>query len=123
MQNKIGEKIRQLRLLNGLSQEDVAEEIGMSHGNFGKIERGEIDVNSTHLVAIAKILKVNVSDFFEHKNKPIVNEPKGEYGYATKAELSDIVLAIERLTKIVEKLQDKNSEKKENQKKGYGEKK
>ena len=76
--NKIGEKIRQLRVLGGLSQENVAEEIGMSHGNYGKIERGEIDVSSTHLIQLAKVLKVNVSDFFENKLKVNAKEPKAE---------------------------------------------
>ncbi len=110
--NRIGEKIRQLRVLGGLSQENVAEEIGMSHGNYGKIERGEIDVSSTHLIQLAKALKVNVSDFFENKLKVNAKEPKGEYGYATKDELSEIAQALQQLTKVVEKLQEPPTNKK-----------
>lgn len=120
--NKIGEKIRQLRVLAGLSQENIAEEIGMSHGNYGKIERGEIDVSSTHLIQLAKVLKVNVSDFFETKLKANIKEPKTEYGYATKAELSEIAQALQYLTKIVEKMQETSSNKKESTKKKYGKK-
>ena len=42
---KVGDTIRKYRQLAGLKQEDAAEEIGMSGGNLGKIERGEIDIN------------------------------------------------------------------------------
>ena len=120
--NKIGEKIRQLRVLAGLSQENIAEEIGMSHGNYGKIERGEIDVSSTHLTQLAKALKVTVNDFFETKLKVNAKESKAEYGYATKAELSEIAQALQHLTRIVEKLQEPSIDKKEISKKKYGKK-
>lgn len=106
MSNIVGEKIRQLRVINNLSQENVAEEIGMSYGNYGKIERGEIDVNSTHLLAIAKVLKVNVSAFFDTKIGVNISEPKSNYGYATKDELYDLAAAIIKLTKAVEHIEE-----------------
>lgn len=115
--NKIGEKIRQLRVLGGLSQENVAEEIGMTHGNYGKIERGEIDISSTHLIKLAKVLKVSVNDFFENKLKVNSKESKAEYGYATKVELLEIGQALQHLTTIVEKLQDTHKVKNEKAKK------
>lgn len=67
--NKIGKKIRQLRVISGLSQDNIADEIGMSHGNYGKIERGEIDIDSSRLITLAKVLKVSVGDFSKsHQN-------------------------------------------------------
>ncbi|MDP1800867.1 MAG: helix-turn-helix transcriptional regulator [Bacteroidota bacterium] len=105
MNKKVGEKIRQLRAVSGLSQDNVAEEIGMSSGNYGKIERGEIDVSSTHLMKIAKTLKVNVSDFFEEK-KANIKETKTDYGFATKEELSEIAQAVQLLTKEIAKLRE-----------------
>lgn len=116
MSNKIGEKIRQLRTLSGLSQENVAEEIGMTHGNYGKIERGEIDISSTHLIQLAKTLKVSVGDLFETKIKVNAKDSKVEYGYATKADLSEIAQALQNLTKVVEKLQEKDPPKKKRSK-------
>ena len=110
--NTVGEKIRQLRVVSGLSQENVAEEIGMSYGNYGKIERGEIDVSSTHLIAIAKVLKVNVSAIFETKLGINISEPKLNYGYATKDELLDLATAIIKLTKTVEHIEEQLPKKK-----------
>ena len=112
MSNTIGEKIRQLRVLSNLSQENVAEEIGMSYGNYGKIERGEIDVSSTHLIAIAKVLKVNVSAFFDTKIGVTISEPKSNYGYATKDELGELAAAIIKLTKAVENIEEQLPKKK-----------
>ena len=110
--NIVGEKIRQLRVVSGLSQENVAEEIGMSYGNYGKIERGEIDVSSTHLIAIAKVLKVNVSAIFETKLGINSSESKLNYGYATKDELLDLATAIIKLTKTVEHIEEQLPKKK-----------
>jgi transcriptional regulator with XRE-family HTH domain len=110
--NTVGEKIRQLRVLSNLSQENIAEEIGMSYGNYGKIERGEIDVSSTHLIAIAKVLKVNVSAFFDKKIGVNISEPKSNYGYATKDELNDLANAIIKLTKAFEHIEKQLPKKK-----------
>jgi len=53
--NKIGKKIRHLRVLSGLNQDTITDEIGLSNRNFGKIELGKIDIDSMHLIALAKI--------------------------------------------------------------------
>ena len=39
---KINEKIRQLRKQHQLSQENMADKLGMSVTGYGKIERGEV---------------------------------------------------------------------------------
>jgi transcriptional regulator with XRE-family HTH domain len=52
----VGERIRKYRVISGLSQENMAEEIGMSTGNYGKIERGEISISITHLSLISAVL-------------------------------------------------------------------
>lgn len=115
---KIGEKIRQFRLLRGLSQENVAEEIGMSHGNFGKIERGEIEVNATKLIEIARVLKVYPADFFEEKPKPVVKEAKTEYGYASKEDLMALAQLVQNLIREFERLREEQPKKKKPAKRG-----
>ncbi|MFN8117823.1 MAG: helix-turn-helix transcriptional regulator [Bacteroidia bacterium] len=106
MSNKIGKKIRQLRVISGLSQDNIADEIGMSHGNYGKIERGEIDIDSSRLITLAKVLKVSVGDFFEESSKSNLKESKSEYGFATKDEVADLAHAILKLTKAVERIEE-----------------
>jgi transcriptional regulator with XRE-family HTH domain len=73
----IGERIRKQRAFTGLSQENVAEELGMSTGNYGKLERGEITISVNHLFAIAKVFKIHPADFFY--DSPRVQEPQAAY--------------------------------------------
>lgn len=102
----IGERIRQLRALKGLSQDNVADEIGMSAGNFGKIERGEIDVSASNLIQIAKVLGVQVSNLFDDKPIATISEPKTDFGYATKEELYQVAQALQSLAKQIENLRE-----------------
>lgn len=103
--NKVGKNIRQFRVLKGLSQENVADEIGMTHGNFGKIERGEIDVNATILQKIARVFNVPVSELFELKSKPIqFKESNNQYGFASKEDINVLLKAIQKLSNEIERL-------------------
>lgn len=106
MSKKVGDRIRKYRQLAGYNQEYVAEEIGMSGGNFGKIERGEIDVNTEYLYRLAKLFKVPVSEFFEEKPISIVSEKNVPYGYATKADLDSLAEMVKKLSLEIEKLRE-----------------
>jgi transcriptional regulator with XRE-family HTH domain len=67
---KIGHKIKKLRELKNLSQENMAEELSMSVTGYGKIERNEVDVNFEKLEKIAQVFGVRVEDIisFDEKN-------------------------------------------------------
>ena len=58
----IGEKITFFRKKKGVSQEVMAELLGMSTAGYGKIERDETDVNYSRLELIAAKLKVKPED-------------------------------------------------------------
>lgn len=58
----IGEKITFFRKKKGVSQEAMAELLGMSTAGYGKIERDETDVNYSRLELIAAKLKVKPED-------------------------------------------------------------
>jgi len=74
----IGERIRKQRAFSGLSQENVAEELGMSTGNYGKLERGEITISVNHLFSIAAVFNIHPGDFF-FEPTPKVQEQSAEY--------------------------------------------
>ncbi len=80
MKNKVTTRIRKLRLEKGISQENVADELGITHSSYSKIERGETDPNLTRLIEIAKILGVPVTDLFIDEVASSVKEPKEGYG-------------------------------------------
>ena len=52
---RIGEKIRKIRELKGLKQENIAKELGMSLGGYGKIERGESSISIERLQKIGQL--------------------------------------------------------------------
>ena len=60
----LGKKIRAVREAAGLSQEDAAMEADLDRAYYGRIERGQVNVSALNLLKIAKVLKVDVGDFF-----------------------------------------------------------
>lgn len=59
---EIGTKIRKIRELKGFSQENIADELGMSLTGYGKIERNEVSVNVDKLMQISEALGVSVEN-------------------------------------------------------------
>jgi len=72
MSTEIGSRIRRIRVNQDLSQQDIAEQLGITPGAYAKIERGETDPQASRLVELAKILKVDVSAFLKDKPDPAV---------------------------------------------------
>lgn len=57
-------RIRAWRQERGLTLEALAAEIGMSHANLGRIERGLVPLGEEHLAALARALGVDVPELF-----------------------------------------------------------
>jgi transcriptional regulator with XRE-family HTH domain len=104
---KIGDRIRKYRQLANLSQEIAAEEIGMSGGNFGKIERGEIDINTEYLEKLAKLFKVPVTNFFDDRQILSLNEKNLQYGFASQTDLDNLTDLVKKLAVEIEKIHEK----------------
>jgi transcriptional regulator with XRE-family HTH domain len=69
----LGTKIRQIRELRGLSQENMASELGMSVTGYGKIERNEVSVNFEKLEQISKIFGMHVENVIGFDDKIAFN--------------------------------------------------
>lgn len=66
---KIGQKIKKLRELINLTQEYMADELGITQSAYSKIETGESDVSYGKLERIAQVLEIRPEDivtFNEH---------------------------------------------------------
>jgi len=61
---ELGLKIKQLRQQAGLSQEKLAEMVGVTFQQVQKYENGHTTLNIIKLQHIAKALKVSVSELF-----------------------------------------------------------
>jgi transcriptional regulator with XRE-family HTH domain len=70
---KIGEKIRKIREMKGLSQEYLATELNISPQAFGKIEREETKLDFNRLSEIAKLLQVDPIDIINFDDSKIFN--------------------------------------------------
>ncbi len=62
---KIGRRIRTLRLMRGVSQGELAKKLGLSQTNLSNIERGRTKATLKNLFKIRRILKCAMIEFFE----------------------------------------------------------
>ena len=65
LRNNIGRKIKHLRIENGLSQEQLAENINMSREHISCIERGKNMISIDSLYKISEFFKIDIKSFFE----------------------------------------------------------
>lgn len=129
----LGSKIRLLRNMKGLSQENMAAELHMSVAGYSKIEREETDVNFSRLEAICKALDTTLTDLLKLGESAVLiqgnNNTNGYVGHVVnhhssedsqqlhqalkqlesayqsqKQELSELRQAVSRLQNMVEKM-------------------
>lgn len=106
----IGEKIKRLRLENGLTQEELADRCELSKGFISQLERDMTSPSIASLIDILESLGTSLKDFFsEHDEKIVFSEEDffekedEELGYklewiipnAQKNEMEPILLTIE----------------------------
>lgn len=60
----LGKRIQKLRKNSGLTQEELAEKIGISRAYMGFIEQGRYSASLEVLEKIAKVLRIKMSDLF-----------------------------------------------------------
>ena len=63
----IGERVRKLRLKQGLSQEDLANEADIPLSQIGRIERGETNPTVSTLYVLAQALEVELKSLVDVK--------------------------------------------------------
>lgn len=72
--NKIGNKIRQMRELNGFSQENLAFELGITQPSYARLEKEDERISITRLIHIADILKISVSELIDEETQKVSNQ-------------------------------------------------
>ncbi|ADQ17919.1 helix-turn-helix domain protein [Leadbetterella byssophila DSM 17132] len=117
-----GAKIRMIREMRGLSQENVADELDISQSTYSLYESDKIKITGEMIEKIASVLNVSPLDIMSHQ--PVIINFQSNKGTqqaignietytSTPKELYDEMLAaknaeIERLQKIIEKLIEGN---------------
>ena len=69
----IGQKIKKVREFKNLTQEHLAEKLGMSIAGFGKIERDETDLPFSRLEQIASTFKMKPEDLVGFDEQLVFN--------------------------------------------------
>ena len=60
----VGAKVRALRLACGISQEGLADKLGVTFQQVQKYEKGSNRLSASRLQMVAKVLNVPISHFF-----------------------------------------------------------
>lgn len=69
---EINDKVRALRELNHLSQEEMAEKLGMSTNGYAKIERGQRRLDIPKLEQIATVFEMDLIDLLSFDDKRVM---------------------------------------------------
>jgi transcriptional regulator with XRE-family HTH domain len=89
LNQKVGENLKKLRMLNDFSQDHVEMSCNISHSTYSKIENGTGPINMEKLETFAKFYKVDpvtiitMSDkgsFIRQQPEGKTEEPKVDYG-------------------------------------------
>ena len=64
----LGEKIKQIRISRGLTQQHIANELGVARNTISQWENNERNISADQLIRYAQIVKVPL-DFFDNKSE------------------------------------------------------
>lgn len=66
---RIGSKIKALREAKGITQKEMEESLGVSHGTYCNWESDLHEIKLSKLLIIAKILKANIMNLLDDKEE------------------------------------------------------
>jgi transcriptional regulator with XRE-family HTH domain len=96
----VGQKIREARILNDLSQTSLAEKIGITFQQLQKYENAHNRVSCSRLYDIARVLGVPVQAFFAGVAESETMQPKSD---APEGNTLDLVSAYSHLSPTLRK--------------------
>ncbi len=67
---KLGNRIKELRKMQGLSQEKLAAKANLHYTYIGAVERGERNLSLQSIEKIAKGLNVSIAELFSFPERP-----------------------------------------------------
>ncbi len=78
----VGHRLRQRRMLVGMSQEKLGDSVGLTFQQIQKYERGTNRMGASRIFRFAQILSVPVSYFYETMDTAIINDHPSQAGFA-----------------------------------------
>lgn len=74
MGNSIGGRIKELRLLQGMTQEKLAELCDTSVSSIARWESGSLHPNMKHQERLAEIFGMRIDDFYINLDTPVTQD-------------------------------------------------
>lgn len=68
----LGKRIREIRKLKGLTQEELGERANLNYKFIGELERGNVNISLDSLSRIATTLDIHIADLFRKGKEPIL---------------------------------------------------
>lgn len=97
----VGQRIRQRRILIGMSQTDLAEAVGVTFQQVQKYERGANRTSASKLYEFATILGVSVPYFFDEMSAEASGRPKRGRPRASAGEVEASLMESVEALKLV----------------------
>ncbi|NOZ93149.1 MAG: helix-turn-helix transcriptional regulator [Acidobacteria bacterium] len=69
---RIGERLRKLRKLRGMTQSELARQIGIQQSDLSRMEKGTYRVSLDNLFKILTVFGMDVAQFFQQETAPPV---------------------------------------------------
>jgi transcriptional regulator with XRE-family HTH domain len=76
IQEIIGDNLKYYRYMSNLSQEKFYEKLGLNPKYYASVERGEINVTVEFLNNLAKILNIDIREFFNPDEARIIDKKR-----------------------------------------------
>ena len=77
----IGEKIKKFRESKNLSQEFVADYLGISQGAYSRIEKETVKLSAERISSLANLFEVPEAEFFPSNDGVVFNINNATYAY------------------------------------------
>ncbi len=83
----IGEKIRQIRVVKRISQDELGKHLGLAKQTISKIEKGNRKVTATELLKISEYFEKYINEFLKSKILPEKHEENNIYQKMVKQDI------------------------------------
>lgn len=90
--NTIGNNIRIIREQHGLSQEVLAEELGITQPSYARLEKQDDRISITRLIQIASILKTTVAKLINENISKVINQQNSKSGQAYNVDTINTII-------------------------------
>ncbi len=110
MDRLLGDQIRKLRSVRNLTQEDIADRIGVSRQKYARIENGVNSITLNLLTKIADVLDVTVGDITGVLDEVPAVEYRGESDDSSFDKIFEMIDFFYANKSLYEKLHQRDAE-------------